>query len=210
MISALQVVSPPAVEPVTVDFAKQHTRIDHDDDDDLVGLYITTARTIAEQYLGRVLITQTLSWTVAQEAPPGGWPMANIPTMLLVFPQWITPDMLGRHALFLPRQPVRSISSVSLGHWTGEDTALTSQQYGFNLATGQLRLFGVPGLSPGGHLNVEFVAGYGAPADVPAPIVNAILLMTAALYESRGDDDGTLPRAAEALLTPYRLVTFGG
>jgi hypothetical protein len=45
---------------------------------------------------------------------------------------------------------------------------------------------------------------------VPAPIVNAILLTAAALYEHRGDDDGDLPRAAEALLTPYRLVTFGG
>lgn len=210
MISALQVVTPPAVEPVTVDFARRHMRIDNDGDDDLLGFYLASARASAETYLARALITQTLRWTIAEASPNGGWPLASLPVTLLVFPQWVTPGMLGRGALNLPRLPAQSIVSATLADQAGNDTSLDPSALTANLGTGQLRLAGVSGLAPGGSLAIEYVAGYGdAPADVPVPIVNAILLAATALYEHRGDDDGEMPKAAEALLTPYRLVTFG-
>ena len=57
------------------------------------------------------------------------------------------------------------------------------------------------------NVQITFVAGYGAVATaVPQPIIHAILLTTGFLYEHRGDSDGELPKAAEWLLDPYRMM----
>lgn len=64
--------------------------------------------------------------------------------------------------------------------------------------------------SPLRHVEIDYLAGYGDEATaIPQPIVNAVLLMTAFLYERRGDDEGEMPRAARALLEPYRIASFG-
>lgn len=55
---------------------------------------------------------------------------------------------------------------------------------------------------------ITFTAGYGAPADVPAAIRQALLLLVTQWYEHRqGTATGTaLPFAVEALLAPYRRI----
>jgi len=55
---------------------------------------------------------------------------------------------------------------------------------------------------------ITFTAGYGAPADVPAAIRQAMLLLVTEWYEHRQvTGAGTaLPFAVDALLTPYRRV----
>ena len=53
---------------------------------------------------------------------------------------------------------------------------------------------------------IAFTAGYGDGSAVPAPVVQAILLIVAALYAGRGDDGVPTPDAALALLAPYRVV----
>ena len=55
----VEVVTPPAVEPVTVDEAKQWARINTPDDDSLISDLITAVRLQVEADLGRALITQT-------------------------------------------------------------------------------------------------------------------------------------------------------
>jgi uncharacterized phiE125 gp8 family phage protein len=64
---------------------------------------------------------------------------------------------------------------------------------------------------PAMAMQIDYLAGYGDTGDtVPAPIKHAILLLTAALYESRGDVNAPLPEAAWAIMTPYRLWQFAG
>lgn len=55
---------------------------------------------------------------------------------------------------------------------------------------------------------ITFTAGYGAPADVPAAIRQAMLLLVTQWYEHRQVTgiEATLPFAVEALLAPYRRV----
>ena len=53
----LQLVSAPAGEPITLLEAKQHLRVDVDDDDALIGSLITAARQAAETRTGRQLMT---------------------------------------------------------------------------------------------------------------------------------------------------------
>ena len=58
---------------------------------------------------------------------------------------------------------------------------------------------------------ITFTAGYGAPADVPAAIRQAMLLLIAHWYENRaavslGTSPSALPIAVDALLAPYRRI----
>jgi len=62
-------------------------------------------------------------------------------------------------------------------------------------------------------VTVEYTAGYGAAADVPMPIRQAIQIIAADLYERRVETiTGTIVSKAgltDLLLTPYRVVEFG-
>jgi uncharacterized phiE125 gp8 family phage protein len=59
---------------------------------------------------------------------------------------------------------------------------------------------------------IDYTSGYhDSDAEaVPMPIRHAILLLTAFLYEQRGDVAGDMPAFARNLMGPHRLWTFSG
>ncbi|MBB1493213.1 phage head-tail connector protein [Paracoccus sp. MC1854] len=65
-----------------------------------------------------------------------------------------------------------------------------------------------PSFGLGRPAAITFTAGYGAPADVPAAIRQAMLLLITQGYEHRQvtGAETTLPFAVEALLAPYRRI----
>lgn len=213
MRTTLTVTSPPAGEPVTIEMVKLHCRIDHDADDLLLAGYLTAARVMAEDYLSRKLLTQTLLWTVRPTSSFGlGTRLAHGP-------------------LVLPRAPVQSIASVTLVDAWGNSTAV--QPAALPLAAGtailgyvadlslepSILLIGRETILSGGlpvhatrlqHVQVSMVAGYGAAAAVPPTIAQAVMMTTAFLYEHRGDTEAAMPAAAEWLLNRDRLQFLGG
>ena len=213
MRTTLQVTIPPAGEPVTVEQVKQHCRIDSSADDDLLTGYLTAARIMAEGYLSRALLTQTLLWTVR----PSSTRRSEYNRLLGL--------------LELPRAPVQSIASVTaLDEW-GNSTAVLPATLpvmppavilgyvaDLTLEPATLLIGRETGLAGGSplrdtrlqHLQVSMVAGYGAAADVPATIIQAIMMTTAFLYEHRGDAGGTMPETAQWLLDRDRLQFLGG
>ncbi|NJO55658.1 MAG: hypothetical protein HC834_04050 [Rhodospirillales bacterium] len=112
----------------------------------------------------------------------------------------------------LPLHPVRTLDAVTVTERSGAihpvDIAL------FRLLAGQPdRVVPAAGVWPSTAdmtITVNFTVGYGpTPADVPAPIRHALLLLVAHWYEHRDPYDTTLPRAAipaivSELLMPYR------
>jgi uncharacterized phiE125 gp8 family phage protein len=60
----LKLVTPPAIEPVTLAEAKAHLRLDTESDDGYVPALITAARERVELFLRRALITQVFECTV--------------------------------------------------------------------------------------------------------------------------------------------------
>ncbi len=209
MYSAIAVVTPP--DPlIEIDQVRRHIRIDTDDEDDLLAIYLAAATAMAEQFLGRALVTQTLRWVMAHSVPPNQFPL--YPFTAFILPLWMPYSMLFRHPVELPRAPVQSVSSVSTGQWGQADAVLDPSTYDLDITTepGRIRLLNGAASFPSDHLIVEFVAGYGVPSAVPKPIMMAILLLTAFLYENRGDAGGDMPPAASALLWPYKLQFFGG
>jgi uncharacterized phiE125 gp8 family phage protein len=212
MLTTLAVTTAPVGEPVTVAQARQHCRIDHASDDDLLAIYIQTARIMAEGYLSRALLTQTLLWTVRpqDQLHPGR-------------------SSLGG-PLELPRAPVSQFVSLTVLDDRGNTTtvpaailpivppaAFTGYVVDLSLEPARLRIGRDTPLIDGRTLrharleNIQaaFVAGYGTPDTVPAPICNAILMIVASLYENRGDAGGELPRTAELLLDRYRMSWLG-
>ena len=212
MYSSISLVTPPVIEPVAITVVRKHLRVDHTDEDDLLTIYANTARVLAEHYLDRALITQTLQWTMA-DAPIYGQPFAGLPAPLQVLPLSYSWANIQRRPVELPRSPVQSVISVSTLDVHGTATLLTS---GYDALVGsdpgRIRFSGGSpgGLQPGGGLQVTYIAGYGTPDAVPMPIRHGILLLAAWLYENRGDAETEWPMVVYRLLDPWRVVTFGG
>ena len=64
----LQLVTPPAAEPVSLSEAKEHSRITGTDEDDLITTFIEAAREYCEEYQNRAYITQT--WDLSLDEFP--------------------------------------------------------------------------------------------------------------------------------------------
>ena len=213
MRTTLTVTEEPTAEPVSIEQVKRHCRIDSNADDELLTGYLTAARVMAEGYLSRALLTQTLLWTMR--------PSSELPR-----------DRLRLHGtLELPRAPVQSILSVTtLDEW-GNATTISPASlpvtppavilgYVADLTLEPATLFiGPETVLIGGfaayrtklqHLQVSMVAGYGAADDVPSTVIQAIMMTTAFLYEHRGDSAAAMPDAAQWLLDRQRLQFLGG
>lgn len=217
MYTGLRLVTPPAAEPITVDQLRRHARIDTAEFDDLLAVYISTARTLAEQFLGRALYTQTLAWTMSQVPPSGALPLLPMP--LLVLPVILSFPQIWNRPFDLPRAPVQSVSSVVVTYQDGTTATLDpAADYSVDLGVDPARLrlgsLNLPVYAR--ELTVTFVAGYGAPpgtgaaSPIPAPILTGILFLATWLWEHRGDTGDDLPLTAQALMAPYRLAVFGG
>src|SRR5689334_6458680 len=74
---SLSLVTPPAFEPVSLDEAKMHLKVDTTDDDELIASLITAARVRAEWHTGRAFVTQ--GWTLWLD----DWPQTNCVEMRL-------------------------------------------------------------------------------------------------------------------------------
>ena len=213
MRTTLAVTTEPIGEPATVELVKQHCRIDSNADDDLLTGYLTTARIMAEGYLSRALLMQTLLWTIRPSSP-----LRSEARRLL-------------GTLELPRAPVRSILAVTALDERGNATAISAAAlplpigapiagYIADIAVEPATLtIGWETVLSGGsalhatrlrHIQVSMVVGYGTAAEVPATIVQAIMMIAAFLYEHRGDAGGTMPEAAQWLLDRHRLQFLGG
>lgn len=213
MRTTLLVTTPPPANPVTVPIARAHCRIDNASDDELIEGLIKAATAMAEGYLSRALITQTLLWTLRPESE--------------LHPER---SRLGRE-LFLPRAPVQDILSFVVTDRLGNVTTLTPPSLPIPANTPIIGYIPDLALEPphliigeqtplsGGqnilwtplqHIQIAMTAGYGdAAEDVPETIRQAILMLVAFLYEHRGDAGGEMPKAAEWLLDRHKLYFFG-
>jgi uncharacterized phiE125 gp8 family phage protein len=208
--AALRVIEGPVTEPIDIALARQHCRIDADYDNALVEMYVTTARMWAESFLNRALFTQRLQFNVTWAPPPTATPL--VPQSLIVFPlNW--PPLVKR-PIELPRAPAQSVEQIMWGPL--DDMKLADpDDYLLNLGVEPGYVAVKPQLLPRipqQSMSIDYTAGYddSDPDAVPMPIRTAILLLTAVLYEQRGDVAGEMPAFARNLMQPYRLWTFAG
>jgi uncharacterized phiE125 gp8 family phage protein len=167
-MSSLSLVTPPVLEPISLQEAKEHCRIDLDDEDALLSGYITAARQHVEDVTGRQLITATWALTL------DGWPCF----------------------IDVPKAPLLTVTSIAYLDSGGTSQTLATTQYRIEAPVGPTagrgritREYAVvwPTLrGVGNAVTVTFTAGYGTSGDkVPMPLRQAMFLLIATSYEKR-------------------------
>lgn len=194
----LVTVTPPAVEPVTLDEAKLQLRVEVADDDTLINRLLAVARQLCEAYHGRAYVTRTLRLELDR------FPAVGI--------------------ILLPYPPAQSVGSVKYDNSAGVEVTLEATAYYLDAAAEPARLAPAPGTTwpstqagKAGAVRIVYDAGYGdAAADVPEYVKQAILVRLADLYEYResvvaGAQAVTTVEAvaAESLLAPTRVYWQG-
>jgi uncharacterized phiE125 gp8 family phage protein len=185
----LRVATPPTAEPVTVEEAKAHLRLEGNAEDSYVQTLIQAARQHVEETCWRGLVTQTLEGVLS------GFP---------------------DDALELPRGRLASVDSVTYVDTAGVLQTLPSSEYQVDTTSEPGRLLPAYGRSwPSTRrqwdaVRVRYTVGWPV-AEVPAPIRQAVLLLVANMYEHRtpevtGSAVSPVRFAVDALLGPYRLV----
>lgn len=200
----LELVTPPATEPVTLSDAKLHLKVDTTDDDALITSLITAARARAEWHTGRAFITQ--SWTLWLDAWPGASADDNLPPALSA-----TPPV----PIAIPLPPLQSVGSITTYAMDDSTSVMSTSQYQVDTASNPARVALKIGVTPPVNLRamnaiaIAFTAGYGSAAsDVPDAIKRAILMIVADLYANRGDAAVETSAAALATLAPYRILNL--
>ncbi len=167
--------SAPATEPLTLGETKSYLRIDHDDEDSLVGDLIVTARMHAENWLRRSLISQ--AWKLGY-------------------------DECAPMKISLPMGPVSAITSVTIINRDNSSSVVSDECYSLNSAMTMLR-FDIP--LHGFQIEVAYDTGYGATgAHVPSPIRQGMLNHIAVLYDARGEGNSAMPEQSVSLYMPFR------
>lgn len=180
-----KVITPVAVEPVTVAEAKLHLRVDNSDEDALIGALITAAREYGEHYTGCALAPATLEMSL---------------------------DEFPADLIELDMPPVASITSIKYTDASGVEQTLDPSKYAFS-AYGQARnvslTYGnswpVTRAIPDA-VRIRYVTGY---TTTPKAARAAILLTIGHLYENR-ESVGTntameLPLGARSLFDTVKV-----
>ncbi len=204
---SIQLVTPPAEEPVTLIEAKLHLRVDFDDDDTLIASLITTARQAAETLTGRQLITAR--WKQVLDCFPG-------PSLMGV-PAGQAFTLPG-HAILLAKAPVQSVISINYLDMGSVSQTMPVSNYTVDSACEPARITPVFGqiwpicLPQIGAVSVTFDAGYETAAQVPEGIKSWIKLRVGSLYAHR-EEVAALSRGRidslpfiDGLLDPYKVA----
>lgn len=184
------VVTPP--QPVlALEDVKAHLRVEHDDDDALIEIFMAAATAHIDGpdgWLGRALGVQTLKLL----APDFG-----------VFCDGRIP---------LPYPPLISVTAVRYVDADGVQQTVSGDRYILLSGPSLLPVYGQAwpvGRSFPESVEIEYEVGYG---ELPAPIQAALLLMVGDLYANRetavvGTIAAEVPMSVtvERLLSPYRM-----
>lgn len=204
---SLSLITGPATEPVSLSEVKAFIRLDGSSEDDLLNGLITAARSAAEQYLRRSLITQT--WKLTLDLHRSN--LDNLPEGTYQLP--VTALYGGLPEVVpLPKGPVQSITSVVTYDTANTSSTFASANYRVDNSNDRLILnYGAvwpSNMRPQAATEITYVAGYGAASDVPQPIKTGMLIHIASLYEQRGmcGDEQALPVATKPLYAPYRIM----
>jgi uncharacterized phiE125 gp8 family phage protein len=199
-MARLQLITAPTAEPISLVEARLHLRLDATGspaahpDDSLVSSLITAVRQHLEGkdgWLGRALVTQT--WELVLDEFPD-------------------------NEIRIPLPALQSIVSIKYDDAAGAEQTVSASDYVIDVVSEPGWVLPVTGVSwPDTYdtvnaVRVRFTAGYGNAASVPEAIKSAMKLIIGDLYENRqeaviGASVAQLPRAVEALLSPYRILS---
>ena len=157
----LSLTSAPAVDAVDLVLVKSHLSVDFTDDDTLIAAYIGAAASVAEEKLGKALITQT--WAESFRKPA--------------------------KMVALSKRPVQSVSSVT--YYDTDNVQRTLDAASYTLVAQEDWAYVESDAWPSlfdraDALTVNYVVGFGdTTADIPKNVSQAIMLLVGQYYLHR-------------------------
>ena len=191
-----KLVTAPSDEPVTLDQAKLHCRVDGTDEDTLIQGYIGAVRSFLDYddgVLGRAIVTQTWDASVVAPGPDG--------------------------VIALPVTPVQSLVSIKYFDTNNIEQTLDLANFTLIATKWEAKIIPVTGVAwpdtfdRHDAITVQYVAGFGDPDAVPEALKHAILLLVCYWYENRetaagGVEFHDLPWTLKAILGPFKKEAF--
>jgi uncharacterized phiE125 gp8 family phage protein len=183
----LELLTPPATEPVTLAEVKTRLRIDDATDDAGVTRLIASATKHAESITRRAFVTQ--SWALTLDAFPCG-------------------------SISLPLPPLQTVDEVSYIDSTGATVVLPTTEYLVDkngmigmIHRAYLKQWPITRAQPMA-VRIKFTAGYGAAGAVPSDLASAMMLLIAHWDQNRepvvvGTIVSSVPLSVESLLAPF-------
>lgn len=173
----VKLITAPTLEPVSVEEALAHLRVDFEDDNALIQDLLIAAREKAEEFTWRAFLTQT--WDLYLDAFPGSTPNAQS-------------GIWGGGRIELPMPPLQSVTGVYYTPDGLSEQTLSAGSY-------HVDTIGEPGgvvlkmgytwpsdtLQAVNGVRVRFVAGWATVEDVPKRLVQGIKLILGHFYENR-------------------------
>jgi uncharacterized phiE125 gp8 family phage protein len=168
---SLKLITAPTLEPVTLEEAKKHLRIESSDEDVEITGWIQAAREWCEGYQNRAFITQT--WELALDSFP-----------------------LGTY-IKIPKPPLQSVTSVKYYDTDETENTFSADSYHVDTYSEPGRIVLKYGetwpsdtLRTANGVIIQFKVGYGdAAASVPEKVKQAIKVLVGHLYENREATD---------------------
>lgn len=183
------IITPPALEPLTLADAKLHLRVDHADEDDFIQQTVSAARQYVEAVTGERMLTQAWRQYVSD------WPA----------------DRLLRLEVY----PVQSVIATTAFDRDGvpHQIALEDVELSRGVKPQKLRFSASidPALAANG-LEIDLSVGQGdLPVDVAPALRQAVAMLVTHWYEFRGaiapsQQPVSLPAGLDALLRPFKRV----
>ena len=181
---AITDINSPAIEPVTLDYAKVFLRVDNEDEDQLILDLIRAARERVEGQINSALISRARRFTTSK---------------------------INSKSVFINTGNITEINSVRLlTHNAGAEILLPSLAINLRcqppVISVKERASFQSYAAEADTLEIDFISGFGPRADdIPMPLRQAVLLLLAQSYEYRAQDAAppTVPLMVDALLMPY-------
>ena len=154
-------ITSPTSEPITLNEAKLHLRVNNTLEDSLITNLIVVARQWVENYTWRPLMTQTFD---------------------------VVYDTLDSKELIINKSPIQSVTSFKYIDQNGVEQILDTSKYVVDLLgqPGRIKLDSIPNTKD--TLNaykIRIVCGYANAAAVPQLHKSAMLLLIGHLYENK-------------------------
>lgn len=191
----LKLVTKPVAEPLTLDEAKDHLKLELDDgtEDALISRLIVAARRRAESFLWRAIMKQTWDYFLDE------------------FPN-------SEGIILVPLPPLQSVTTVKYIDLDGVQQTLAASLWKVDTVSEPARL--VPAFNESwpstreeiNAVEIRFVAGYTDIGEVPEEVKSAMKMMAGTWYENReslreGGELQPIP-LDQAAIADYRVYRF--
>lgn len=200
MLIEYRLKTPPTTEPITLQETKAWLKVDHNSEDSLIQLLITTARERFETLTGLSLMVQ--QWVAylpywPMQAEQAWWDGLRDGAFLSEPLQEIS----------LRQGPVRQIDALTLFDVDENATVYPATHYLLDKARDRLVLKSRAPIPQGTRIinpiEITYTTGYEI---IPGVIKSGLLKLITHLYEHRGDENSGLPSDVMELWRPFMKV----